>query len=61
MRGMVVVLAAVAVLVLVWTGVRGLILSLPSPDSVGPTRAYCDTGRGVFLPCAAVEPETAAT
>lgn len=54
MRALVVVVAMVMVLVAAWVAVHR-IDSGWAPARLGPARAYCDTGRGVFLPCTSVE------
>ena len=61
MRGVIVMIALAVVLVSAWVGVRGFALLRLTPASVGRTRAYCDTGRGIFLPCASVEADTGTT
>jgi hypothetical protein len=58
-RALILVALTGALLISAWAGVRHISLLRSAPTNAVSGRAYCDTGRGVFLPCVFVEPDSA--
>lgn len=55
MRAQILALIMATLLISAWIAVRSGDASSRTRASVGAARAYCDTGRGSFQPCAAID------